>query len=469
MAVVGAVAGAVAMTEEAAPALGACLVRQAAGLELEGVPAPVLAQVKLSFLDFLSCVHGALDAPWNAALLAYAGQGCGSGPAGVVGAAERLPPAEAAFVNSALAAGASRSDMHPPSVSHPALVIFPTLLALAPYGRPSGRDFLLAALAGYEAMGRIGRALVTRENSRRFRPTGLCGPVAAALAGARLLGLDERASLSAMGIAGNAAGGLMEWAWSGAPDLRHQPADAARAAVAAVLFARAGGEGSHSILEGPSGLLATFEGPAERRGLLAAPWGTPFEIEAIEYKAVPICVHAQASAFAALRLLDEGAVEPDAVAGLEIATYRTAVDYPGCAQTAPVGTAQEARMSIPFAVASVLVLGGLTDRNFAAVGDARIERLMALTDLHADPAMDAAFPARQQATLRLTLRDGTCRTACLEGLPPFGPPQVRARFRACAEAVAGAAAATAIETAVERLEEQADLGGLLSTLFAADL
>ncbi len=446
------------------PALGAHLAAESAALTLETLPPAVRAGIKLSFLDFLSCVYGAVDMPWNAAVVAYAGRGCGQGGATILGTPFHGPPAESAFVNSTLAAGASRSDMHPPSASHPALVIFPTLLALAAEAPLEGTGFLLAAVAGYEAMGRLGRALVTSENSRHFRPSGLCGPVGAALAGARALGLGRDATLSAMGIAGNAAGGLMEWAHSGAPDLRYQPAQAARAATAAVLFAREGGEGSHSIIEGPAGLLATFAAPPERRALLAEPWGPRFEIEDIEYKAVPICVFAQAAAFAAKALIAQRPLEPARIRSLEIHTFSKAIDYPGCAFAGPIRTPQEARMSIPFSVASVLVLRALDDANFNALGNREIDRLAAATTLIRDPAMDAAFPAHQRARVIALLSDGDRLECGIESLPRFGQDQVRERFRSCAAAIIGPARTLQVERLVESIEQIGDLSALTSLL-----
>ncbi len=448
----------------APPPLGALLVRNALALGPEALTVERTAKLELCLLDLLSCLFGAQPLPWNRPLLAYGERGCGEGRAVVPGVGHGCPPAEAAFLLSALAAGASRSDIHPPSVGHPGLVVFPTLLALLGERQASGRDFLLGALAGYEAMGRAGRALVTPAGSRRFRPSGLCGPVGAAIAGARLLGLDEPAALSALGLAGNAAGGLMEWAFSGAPDLRYQPAQAARAGTAAALMAREGAEGSHSILEGPAGLLATFGAAPAAEALLAADWGGGFEVDAVEFKAVPVCVHAQAAAFAARRLVEREAVDPGRIESLAIATYGTAVDYPGCAAGGPIANAQEARMSIPFTVASVLVLGALDDANFAAVGDARIASLAARATLRRDAVMDAAFPARQQARVEVALDDGRRLSAELEDLPDFGPEAVRARFRRCAAAVLGASRAAELEALVGELASLPDAARLAALL-----
>ena len=73
-----------------------------------------------------------------------------------------------------------------------------------------------AAIVGYEVGGRIGRAIVTPEFARTFRPTGFTGPLAAAAACSRLLGLDEAATANALSLAANFVGGQNQWPHTGA-------------------------------------------------------------------------------------------------------------------------------------------------------------------------------------------------------------------------------------------------------------
>src|SRR6185437_8396516 len=115
--------------------------------------------------------------------------------------------------------GLVREDMHTGSVSHLGVVIFPALLALAHGKKISGRDFILAAICGYETGAAIGRAVMDRETVRRFRPTGVTGPLGAAVAGAKLRGLSEDAMVSALGLAANTTAGLNEWPGPGADDM----------------------------------------------------------------------------------------------------------------------------------------------------------------------------------------------------------------------------------------------------------
>lgn len=64
-------------------------------------------------------------------------------------------------------------------------------LALAENQRSSGADFIAAGIAGYQIIGRLGKALITKEVARLFRPTGLLGAVGGAAAGACLAAPPE--------------------------------------------------------------------------------------------------------------------------------------------------------------------------------------------------------------------------------------------------------------------------------------
>src|SRR6185369_11650621 len=99
-------------------------------------------------------------------------------------------PGGAAFANGVAGHGLVREDMHAGAVSHLGVVVLPALLALSERVPSSGRDFITAGIAGYETGAKIGRALITPELARFFRPTGFTGPLAAAVAGSRLLRLD---------------------------------------------------------------------------------------------------------------------------------------------------------------------------------------------------------------------------------------------------------------------------------------
>lgn len=240
----------------------------------------------------------------------------------------------------------------------------------------------------------------------------------------------------------------MEWAHTGDMDLLYQPANAARAAVSAALLASVGATSSPSILEGPGGLLAAF-GDVTRADQLLARWSDQYEIEYVDFKAVPACVFVQAAAFAALRWIEKhGALRPENVDRIELRTFDSAVAYPGCNDPGPIRGTQQARMSLQFSVASVLAQGRLNDRNFVEYDEPRTMSLLAKVRISDAATFSAAYPAKQGAEVEVTLCNGTALTGRVDEVPPVTAEQVRQRFIESASALMEHEQAASIEEEV---------------------
>ncbi|HET6607785.1 MAG TPA: MmgE/PrpD family protein, partial [Rhodopila sp.] len=162
--------------------------RYTASLDGAELPADVTDIAKRALLDFIACALEARPLPWARQAAAVARTSGGQAP--IIGTPYRVAPLEAAFANATAGHGLIREDMHPGSCSHLGVVVWPTLLALLGEKPVRGADLLAAAVAGYNVGARIGATLFDAELAGRFRPTGVTGPIGAACAGARLLGLD---------------------------------------------------------------------------------------------------------------------------------------------------------------------------------------------------------------------------------------------------------------------------------------
>jgi 2-methylcitrate dehydratase PrpD len=121
-------------------------------------------------------------------------------------------------------------------------------------------------------------------------------------------------------------------------------------------------------------------------------------------------------------------------------------------------------MSIHFCAAAALSRGVIEEANYRNLADPEINRLAAITTIEIDPALTAAYPAKQGAAVTVTLRDGTTRTRCLGDVVPATPDQIRARFRSAAEKVLGADATGKAEQFIDSLDEQEDAGRLAGLL-----
>lgn len=434
-----------------------------ATLRGEDLPVPVLDKVELCLLDMLAGALTARDFPWTRPAVESVRGRSGAGEATVVGTSIRAPAADAAFANAVMAHGTLQEDMHPGAASHIGVVVFPAALALAEWRHASGADLAAAVVAGYEVMGRLGRAIVDARFARLFRPTGTIGPMGVAAAAARLFQLGDERTVHALGLGGNFGGGLNQWAWTGAGEVYVHAGMAARSGIMAAVLAGLGATASEDIIEGEAGMLAAFGG-VERASVLTEGLGRGFEILSVFHKPAPACNFVQTPCQAALDIVTASGLKARAIESVRVHTFPSAIAYPGCDWAGPFGSVLQAKMSIQFSVASVLVHGRLGGENFLSFDDPEVARVAARTELVADAAITAGFPARQGAEVEVRLVGGETRRARLDDVRPHGPDDVRARFRAAASAVFGAGRAEEIETAVAGLPSARDVAPLARLL-----
>ena len=445
-----------------APSLSRQLARHARAARFDQLPAEAVAKVKIAFLDLLSCAYEALDLAPSAQAIKLAA--LGRGDAAVIGTDLRVPPGDAAFVNAVLSHGLVREDMHTGSVSHLGVVIFPALLALTHGRRIRGSDFLLAAVCGYEAGAAVGRAVMDRETAPRFRPTGVTGPLGAALGGALQRGLSEDALVSALGLAANTAAGLNEWPASGADDMFFHAGFAARNAVTCVELAEAGAYASEHALDGASGLFAALGRQERAANVRAFLHGQPLEILSVYHKPAPACNYAQTACQVARTLIAEDGVRASEIEAIAVRVCAAALHYPGCNVSGPFERVLQAKMSIPFCIAATLVRGTIDEANYRMLKDPEILRLIGITSLEEDAAFTQAYPARQGTEVIVNLVDGRTIRRRMEDLLAANDTEIRSRFRAACSNVLGADRAGEIEATADRIEQLDDVSALSALL-----
>ena len=438
------------------------IARSILGQEFEQLPAEAIAKLKIAFLDLLSCAYESLDLAPSRMAIELASRGRGDSV--VIGTAFRATGCDAAFANGVLAHGLVREDMHTGSVSHLGVAIFPALLAMASRKQAPGRDFVVAAICGYEVGAAIGRAVMDRETVRKFRPTGVTGPIGAAAGGSLLLGLSEDATTSAIGLAANATAGLNEWPASGGDEMFFHVGFAARNAVTAVELAELGAYASEGAIDGDAGLFAAL-GRRDRAGevKMFAP-GQQLEIMSVYHKPAPACNYAQTACQAARLLAAEDGVRADEIESITVRASAAALGYPGCNATGPFERVLQAKMSIQYCVAATLLRGAIEEANYRLLKDPQIVRLISVTKLEEGEEFTRAYPGAQGTEIIVRLYDGRTVSRRLADVVAATPEEIRARFRrACAE-VLGATKADRIEAAVDALETLEDVRELSELL-----
>ncbi|MGH8677133.1 MAG: MmgE/PrpD family protein [Burkholderiales bacterium] len=446
-------------TIDAAP-LAVRIARSAVTVSLEDLPGEVIEKVKTCLFDLIGCAFEARDLPWSrqAVQLAERVANTKAGGATVIGSPHTATYTDAAFANAVMGHALVREDMHSGSISHLGIVVLPTVLSLAQYRRVSGREFVAATAVGYEVGGRIGRAVMDAEVAKIFRPTGITGPVAAAAAGARLLGLSADAATSAVAFGANTTVGYNQWAHTGGSEMYFHAGFAARNAVTAARLAELGAFASPSALDGEAGMFAALgkQSAASKVALFA---GQP-EILSVYHKPVPACNFAQTACQAAIAIARENRSTADRIASITVRVPRAGKLYPGCDYTGPFAHRLQAKMSIQYNVAAALLKGGVSEQNFTLLNDPALLRLLCVTTLQVDDEMTRAYPGKQGGEVELRESGGKTYRKRLDDVVNATASDVRLRFRAAAEDALGAGRAREIESFINTLEASDDVGRL---------
>lgn len=231
-----------------------------AGLVYDDIPAAVVADAKLRFLDIIGVSLAASAAPAGAiarrtALRLGAGQ-----EAQILGFGDRVPAASAAMANGTMAHALDFDDTHNESVIHVSAPVVSAALAAGQLTKADGKSVLAAAIAGAEITCRIGCVTPSAFHKRGFHPTGVIGTFGSALISGKLLGLDAVQLQNAMGIAGSQASGILEFFSDGSFAKQLHPGWAAHSGIIASYLASEGFTGPATVLEGRYGLFATHLG-----------------------------------------------------------------------------------------------------------------------------------------------------------------------------------------------------------------
>ncbi len=299
-----------------------CYARFALGLALDDVPAPVVDKAKQLVLDIIgSCLASSREEFGQAVLRATESLG-GLPESTLIGAAARVGASHAVLANGTLAHGLDFDDTREDAIVHTGSVAVTTALAVGEATGASGRAVLEAAIAGVEVMCRVGLVVPGRFHARHYHPTSLTGSFAAAAVAGRLRGLTEDQLVSAFGICGSQAGGIIEYLTDGSWTKRLHPGWAAHAGVVATLLARSGFTGPETVFEGAHGFYQAFAGGHEAARLdeLLGTLGRAWELLELTFKPYPCGSIAQPYMDCALRLRERHKIQPEQIAQIRCRT-----------------------------------------------------------------------------------------------------------------------------------------------------
>ena len=440
------------------------LARFTCSLRFHGIPGEVAEVAKLQLLDTLGCglaAHalGVATAPREVM------QEIGGTPEStVIGSAVPLPAPNAAFSNASLCHGLDFDNTHPASVSHASVVTCPAALAAAEAAGSTGRELLVAIIVGNEVTAQIGMAVTGEFHARGLHATPICGVFGAAAAVARLTGLSLSATVNALGIAGSMASGLLAYLQDGSSTKQIHPGWAAHGAIIAARLAKKGATGPARVLEGRFGLYSALLDRPETTLPDIGQLGQRWETLHVATKLYPSC-HYMHGVLGAVSQVADPKLQPSSIEDVVASVPSEVVPIvlePADQKAKPL-TPYDAKFSLQYSVASLLVHGAVTPATYAddALHDEVVLDLAKRVryEVRDFPSYGAAFPGG--VAIRTTSGDTYKAELAYEPgstANPLPPSTVRDKFRQNASLALGRTDVEAAEAAVLQLEKENKLG-----------
>ncbi len=380
-------------------------------LRYEDIPGDVLTRIKLLMLDSLGCALYGADLEWTRIMQKRLGELDTTRACAVWGTQQKLSAPHAALVNGTQVQGFELDDVHRQGVLHVGAVVLPALISITEL-RPgiSGREFLAAAVAGYEIGPRVGICMGPEHIAQGWHSGATLGVFSAAAGAARGLKLDVDKTVHALGIAGTQAAGLMA-AQYGAMVKRMHAGRSSQSGLYGALFAEAGFTGIVNVLESEyGGFCTTFSRSTDRFKLdeLIAGFHSVWQTMGVALKFYS-CVGSNHTTLDAIRLMQqERPFGADDVAKVIVHGSQVTMDHVGW-KYVPQGLTS-AQLNLPYCVATLLLEGDCFVHQFTEdkVADPlRMKHAEKVEVQHDNEITARGSKFRHMVRVEVLLKDGT--------------------------------------------------------------
>ena len=376
-----------------------------ADLNYTQLPEAVISRTEDLFLDWLGSALASQGAHPIPLFERYAAMmGPASGPAGVLVNGTTSSAYFAALVNGASSHLVEQDDLHNSSVLHPATVVFPAVLAGAQDLGKTGRELILAAVAGYEAGIRIGEFL-GRSHYRTFHTTATVGTLAAAVGVGKLMDFNQEQFTNLLGSAGTQAAGLWEFLRDAADSKQLHTAKAAADGLLAAYLTAEGLSGARNILEGEQGMAAGMSSDANP-ACLSDGLGRRWALTETSFKFHASCRHTHPAADALLDLMQREQLRAEDIARVTTRVHQGAIDVLG--RVLVPKSVHQAKFSMGTVLGLIAVYGkaGLPEFQQHALTDPRISEFRDKVHMVLDDEVDSAYPQRWLGRVEVTTVQG---------------------------------------------------------------
>jgi 2-methylcitrate dehydratase PrpD len=266
----------------------------------------------------------------------------------------KVPAGNAVFVNSYLGRALDFDPTGLPGI-HPAVTYFPVALAAAEIrGGISGKEFLTAVIAGSE----VGYRITKATQHYGLDPSGHGLVFSAAAVAGKILGLNKKQMLNALGIAFNKEAGSFQANIDGSLCVRLIQGFTSQSGMVSAILAQRGFTGAQNFVEGIYGHFALYsKGEGYDRDVLVGDLGKRYEIVPNTwFKKYPSCGRILVATDIVLNMVQQHGVKAEDVVDV---TVREGGHYELVGHPFEIGDTPRvnAQFNLSYAVANILTRG----------------------------------------------------------------------------------------------------------------
>lgn len=382
-------------------------------IQFEDLPKEVVDRTKYLMLDYIGLAARGSVFESSKPIHEFIKKNGSNGDGVIIGKGEiRTLPQYAALANGSAAHSLELDDVINEASLHPAVVVFPTAYAVGDVNRKTGRQIIEASVAGYEVMGRLGKALnPTHVYDRGFHPTGVVGIFAAAAVASKLMGNSQKQTVSALGIVGSQAAASMEFLKTGAWTKRLHPGWAAHSGMIASELAKFNFIGPETVIEGESGLANSYSYDYNLGEMENDFSYNNNYILKTSIKPHACCRYKQGPLDLVLKIVKENQLMPHDIQKINVHLVKTAlpiVAYPEAAKRNPK-TPVDGQFSMHFgaAVAAIHQRTLLEEYDQKVVDSSDVREMMQKVYCYHEPQLDKEFPRKWPARVEIETAKGT--------------------------------------------------------------
>jgi 2-methylcitrate dehydratase PrpD len=443
------------VTETAAEILADHFVNLKAG----NIPAKHMNDARTLVRDYMGVALGGSRTSSAKIAAQFAEDNGGKAEATLIGHGGKVPAVNAAFANAIASHSIELDDVDILALYHFSPPVVSAALAAAEASGASGQEFLAAVVAGCDMMARVSNATNFSLRNRGYHSTPTCGVFGATIAAARLMGLDKDQTVSALGLAGAQASGLMEM-YGPSMQKRFNPGPAARNGITSAAMAKLGYTGAATIFDGERGFCKAF---ADERDIpaLTRNLGTEFPIH-IEYKPYSCARPIHNAIDTALAVRAQLKEPVSAITSMKMRRHPAWAHYH--LNTRPA-TYHEAQVSLPYSVAIALLEGSALPPQYQndKLQNPEVMRLSEMLQVTPDDSL----PRGVSCAIEVKTAGGAVITAQVDHprgsiANPMSEDDMNRKMHLLGDPVLGAEGVASLTALIAKVEELPNIDGLIA-------